>query len=57
MDEIMRFKELNIKLKAEIAQKIKNNSNGTSNSDSRFVTFLPQDREKHIKNRNIKGEL
>ena len=40
----MRFKELNTKLKAEIAQKLKVNPNVTSNSDSRFVTFLPQDR-------------
>lgn len=44
LEEIIQVRKLNSNLKDEIANKLKKNEV----KESRFVTFLPQDRQKHF---------
>lgn len=46
----MQVRELNNKLQSELAKKAKSTAN--DNKDSRFVTFLPQDKQKHQEEQN-----
>jgi hypothetical protein len=47
---------MNSNLKNEIAERLKNEPLENANRNSRFVTFLPQDRQKHFAAKNSSTE-